>query len=101
MSSALLRIGTLLSKTDKTRPWWVKIKERDLGVESHDHCDGECNYSDDQVWGNNNCYRTGKWWVPAMRCGCPICSDKCHRKAQNKKDRQRGRQEADNWEDWF
>lgn len=69
-----------MSKTDKTRPWRVRKEEHKvvrprMSTDSQD-------------------YRTYKWWLGELRCGCPMCNDQDGRKEQARKERYAGRREA-------
>ncbi|WP_396913362.1 hypothetical protein [Mycolicibacterium sp.] len=70
-----------MSKTDKTKPFWVKLMHGDLEVEElHDHCDGPCDLPSPEV-------PDGYWHGPiATKCrrvfvytGVHVCCCKlCH-----------------------
>lgn len=91
-----LRSGEkLVSRTDKTKPWRVRVAEHHP-VAEHDHCDGICDLPDNPLdpkwhgchWSDHNltngdCCR---------KCGCSQCSDTAGRKARRKKERQEARQ---------
>lgn len=77
----------LMSRTDKTRPYWVKKKDHE--IKRPRMAEGEWYLE----------YYTYEWWLGEMRCGCPFCSDTAGRKERARKDRYQGRREARNWED--
>lgn len=64
-----------MSKTDKTRPHWVKIKEHPREV--HNHVNGVCEIAlgiADVGWGRDTCYTDAQWWRHEFRCGCDACT---------------------------
>ncbi len=75
-----------MSRTDKTRPWWVRKIENKIERPRLGH--------DDTYLG----YYTYKWWLGEMRCGCPMCTDQDGRKAKARKDRHDGKKAARSWE---
>lgn len=65
-----------MSKTDKTKPFWVKMKDGDLAWrESHDHREGPCdlpNEIDADYWHNTRCRY--EWVFDGTHvCCCPMC----------------------------
>jgi hypothetical protein len=89
-----------MSKTNKTRPYWVKLAERPMGSckPFHDHTNGVCDLPDlptgGQRLGAHCCY-----WVPtqsfaysgAARCGCQICTHQIARRIKRRRERKQGR----------
>ena len=76
-----------MSRTDKTRPFWVR---------KEDHKIERPRLAHDNVYLG---YRTYKWWLGEMKCGCPMCSDQAGRKEINRKRRVDGKLQARNWEE--
>lgn len=67
-----------MSRTDKTKPLWVKLAHRDLEYwEMHDHTDGVCDLPTLQdglafIPGPSRCHR--EWHYTGIRtCCCPLC----------------------------
>lgn len=65
-----------MSKTDKTRPYDVKVMEHPK--EHHDHRNGVCDlgpgYDHDLRFRPGRCYIDAEWWRPEFRCHCGMCS---------------------------
>ena len=92
--------GDRMSRTDKTRPWWVKLAERPMVTcrPQHDHRFGPCTLPDridataaPIIRPERGCY----WVVTAryadtMHNGCRSCTDYYFRR----EDRRRSRHEA-------
>lgn len=99
-----------MSKTDKTRPEWVKALDRKGFLEEyHDHRDGTCDLPEvPQVWRRGTGMpRTACHWWPstefycdrANTCGCPLCTMQLQRKAERRRDRRSARRyAAGGWE---
>lgn len=93
-----------MSRTDKTKPFWVKLMHGDLAVkEWHDHADGVCDMppADRAVE-----------WKPGQRCrreffytGTRVCCcDMCHwrdwpetEQQRRRKERRRAWQQLQGW----
>lgn len=64
-----------MSKTDKTRPWRVKMMEHPREI--HDHRNGKCEIADGTSTGGwtpeGQCHFDADWWRPEFRCGCKLC----------------------------
>lgn len=68
-----------MSKTDKTKPFWVKLMHGDLASEEvHDHRDGVCDMPpvEEAVrWvPGQRCYRTFVY-TGTQTCCCPMCRE--------------------------
>lgn len=92
-----------MSKTDKTRPWWVKASERAMVtcVPVHRHEDGLCDLPDDprEAMGprRNSCYWTASTlttYGPGSGCGCAMCTLRWERRADRRRDRHTARLQA-------
>lgn len=96
-----------MSKTDKTRPWRVRVMDKKRWLtEVHDHTDGLCDLPPRPAlvcdfWRNGRETRC-RWdasrdfWVtPSNYCGCPMCNDQEGRRLNVKRSRAAGRREAD------
>lgn len=82
-----------MSKTDKTRPWWVRARER--GIVVHDalqHATDGCNIEDldpRRSWqpgcsiDDHALVYGGRDWG----CGCRMCADQDVRKAKRRRER--------------
>lgn len=75
-------VGALMSKTDKTRPFWVKEKDFQPLYPRAEKGDR---------WPE-------MYWVGEMKCGCPMCSDRYNRKRVTRKDRRIAKKALRNWE---
>lgn len=90
-----------MSRTDKTKPFWVKLAHGDLcSVEEHDHTDGRCDLPPitDAVaftYGTTQCRRDFHY-TGINTCCCPLCHSPREPKA--KKRRREGRQASRNWQ---
>lgn len=62
-----------MSRTDKTRPWWVKAREH--SVEHHNHTKGPCSIDRNARpgWSPDRCYVDADWSCAQFRCGCDWC----------------------------
>lgn len=91
-----------MSKTDKTKPWWVKVAEH-RHVEQHHHTKHDCNLpasARDQVksppeWDDCHWSTTAHYWGADVYpccggCPCEMCSGRYWRR----QDRRRSRHEA-------
>lgn len=95
-----------MSKTDKTKPWWVKVIESP--VEVHDHANGQCEIagkrpSPETIGGRRRgkCYFDTDWWRPEFRCGCELCGIP---QSERRKRRRENRVLERNWwreAEWF
>lgn len=88
-----------MSKTDKTRPVWVKAPEHLLEV--HNHENGVCDIAGQPVsratlwWrGGGRCYYDVAWWHHTFRCGCELCGIP---KSERRKRRHESRRLERNW----
>jgi hypothetical protein len=95
-----------MSKTDKTKPFWVKLMHGDLAVEeSHDHSDGPCDLPGPDV------AESYGWWPSQARCRRSFvytgihtcCCSLCHSSGGSetrpqKKRRMEGRRACRDWE---
>jgi hypothetical protein len=67
-----------MSRTDKTKPFWVKLLHGDLAyTEDHDHTDGHCDLPDpcDAVaytYGTTQC-RRNFFYTGIQTCCCGLC----------------------------
>lgn len=82
-----------MSRTDKTKPWWVRVRDHHPQV-VHNHVDGACDLPDDFREALNNfrgCHiRDWKLTYPGnccWGCGCDLCTDQEGRKAKRRKER--------------
>lgn len=103
-----------VSKTDKTRPPWVKSQDRPAFlVDEHDHRNGVCDLPakdslDEIAWSHGGgitndgrcrwVYSTVFWRVPENYCGCKMCTQQIERKAKARRSRQEGRRQARDWQ---
>lgn len=78
-----------MSKTDKTRPYWVKVRDKSSYlVENHDHSNGVCDLPErpsrdnyvDYAWGlswqsGSCCWITSREFLdsPDSKCCCYMC----------------------------
>lgn len=101
-----------MSKTDKTRPLWVKVQDlQHWLVEEHDHRYGECDLAAEPVWRfapEAPVTRCGwvplreAWWDGQLRCGCPMCSEQQDRRAARRRERAQARRYcAGGWMDEY
>lgn len=87
---------TAVSRTDKTRPWRVKVHEQPAvsSVEVHDHREGACTLPPadpgaEVQW-------TGCHWAPSTaltcsgegRCGCELCQGSFGKRLDRRVERQ-------------
>lgn len=89
-----------MSKTDKTRPWWVRASERAMVtcVPVHHHEDGVCDLPEDPAEGmgplRNACYWTASDAMMYGRgngCGCAMCTNQWERRVDRRRERRDGR----------
>ena len=110
---------TALSKTDQTRPYWVKVRDKhSYLVENHDHRDGVCSLPERPTPYNNVEYNWGLGWQsgdcqwttslefrrsPDARCCCYMCGyDAYESITQRKRQRIEGRDYCrDGWRDEY
>ena len=93
-----------MSKTDKTRPQWVKASDHPaLLEEEHDHSQGlPCDLPPRPLlWGAGE--KTRCVWVMSQvaifrgevgRCGCAFCSGRHWRREESRRERRQGRRYA-------
>jgi len=100
-----------MSKTDKTRPLWVRALDAPRNLtEQHDHTNGICELQNTPVnparrkpqeptplpqngecyWDYSNQFLYSK----AARCGCPLCTAAHQRRVQRRRSRHQFRQAA-------
>lgn len=75
-----------MSRTDKTRPWWVRKLDHEVKRPRMTQDDIHLEYY------------TYKWWLGEMKCGCPMCSGSYDRKRLTHKDRRVAKKALRNWE---
>lgn len=91
-----------MSRTDKTRPLWVKVLDHPRWlVEVHDHTSGQdCDLPVTPVWGwaegrpSTRCHwdqSAASFDHPEHRCGCPFCADKPDRRRKRRRERAEAR----------
>lgn len=91
-----------MSRTDKTKPFWVKLAHGDLcAVEQHDHTDGRCDLPPvtDAVaftYGTTQCRRAFRY-TGVNTCCCALCRGGWLRQERRKR-RLAGRRACRNWE---
>ena len=84
-----------MSRTDKTRPYWVKVRDKSSYlIENHDHRDGVCNLPERPAPHNNSPYMwSASWqstdcvWITSpefwssgdARCSCYMCGYDAYR----------------------
>jgi hypothetical protein len=86
-----------MSRTDKTKPWWVRVAEHKL-IEVHNHIGGVCTLPESPYqrlsrhegchyrdW--NLCYKGNCCYG----CGCRMCTGYYERKADRRKSRHQAR----------
>lgn len=96
---------TVMSKTDKTRPFWVRGAERPLHtcVPVHRHENGVCDLPADPTdslrpghgYDRQGCYWTygpDAYYGRGKGCGCPMCTAQIERRAERRRDRRAGRE---------
>lgn len=91
-----------MSRTDKTRPWHVRVAEIPMVTcyPVHDHRGGECTLPDDPAdvpvkgarcyWRESDQLLYGR----DRGCGCPLCTQQDERRAKARRQRRQGRQQA-------
>lgn len=67
-----------MSRTDKTRPWWVKVREHAVKYPRR----------------TEPLHHQDRYWLGELRCGCAMCQDQDGRKQQARRSRYAGRREA-------
>lgn len=88
-----------MSKTDKTRPWGIRLKDEPRWlVPNHDHRTGTCDLPEvAELHAGDRCRWT---WTdeainnPANACGCKMCNDTHGRRAKRKRERKTARRYA-------
>lgn len=95
-----------MSRTDKTKPFWVKLLHNDLHwVEEHDHTDGVCDLPDVRdgvafTYGTTHCRRAFVF-TGTRTCCCRLCSADAFTTSRRKRQRLDGRKAARNWRDEY
>jgi hypothetical protein len=96
-----------MSRTDKTQPYWTRLRDRGGATDIHDHANGDCDLPSLKEWitllthepenlATNRCY----WQVSKMStyksppCGCELCTQQVGRKLKTRRDRHRRAKEA-------
>ena len=109
---------TALSKTDKTRPYWVKVRDKhSYLVENHDHRDGVCNlperptttnradYMWSAPWQSGDCVwiTSSEWWKSSdARCPCYMCGYDAYDTPRRLRERREGKRYCrDGWRDEY
>lgn len=87
-----------MSKTDKTKPWWVRMCDHHV-PEIHDHRDGTCDIvpiSKTDAWwrGENHCSYRYWWYGCCFGCGCWMCTDQDGRKRKARRNRRKGKRDC-------
>lgn len=100
-----------MSKTYKTRPYWVKVNDSHRLVDEHDHRDGECDLPIIPVfWRAVDAPQTSCRWEEstdqrmnrANWCGCAMCTMQVERRADRRRSRREGRSYArGNWKNEY
>lgn len=75
-----------MSKTDKTRPFWVKKEDYKIYRPRLNE--------DQRVWE----YRTYKWWMGEFRCSCKRCGYDAYQTPRRKLDRAESKRVSRSWE---
>lgn len=76
-----------MSKTDKTKPMWVRMLEHKSPI-IHDHTNDVCDAGADQLeWAMHQCHRRYWWYGCCTGCGCMMCNDQEGRRRSRRKDR--------------
>lgn len=95
-----------MSKTDKTKPFWVQIMNREIAVsEYHDHINGVCEIkgqkpSRDHVdWKRGECHFTWEYDGKNVGCGCKMCTMQFERKQDNRRTRRAKKKVIREWEE--
>ena len=96
-----------MSKTDKTKPFWVQIANGDIPVrEVHDHENGICDIKgmkrpdrDHIEWGGpGTCYFTWEYDGKNHGCGCKMCTMQFERKQNARRARHAKKKVIREWE---
>lgn len=91
-----------MSRTDKTKPFWVKLAHGDLcAIEQHDHTDGRCDLppitdATAFVYGTTQCRRDFQY-TGTNTCCCPLCRGTWLHQ-ERRKQRHAARRECRNWQ---
>jgi hypothetical protein len=95
-----------MSRTDKTKPFWVKLAHGDLQViQAHDHRDGRCDLPADvdaHWWARGRVCNYEFHFTGTMTCCCPMChareypdrTERQRRRRERRRDRSRLRRES-------
>lgn len=101
-----------MSKTDKTRPYWVRLFDQPQNyLEAHDHVNGVCDLPDRPAadsssntwWGSWLRHECGYTWSAAFcysgegQCGCRLCTGYHTRREERRRDRHDARRKANDW----
>lgn len=96
-----------MSRTDKTRPLWVKVADHPRFLTGwHDHREGPCDLPTTPSFEGWRVTGQRCTWVPSTasnvepehRCGCALCSGQEWRRSERRKERRQGRRYArDGW----
>ena len=88
-----------MSRTDKTRPFWVRATDDHGCAEAcHDHRSGPCDLPPLGRWRRTvasgadrarRCRWEPAWWK--ITCGCPMCTGQIWRRPDNRRERRRTR----------
>lgn len=93
-----------MSRTDKTKPFWVKLMHGDLEwVERHDHSDGPCDLTgpedaDSYGWvvADRRCWRTFVY-TGIHVCCCSLCHGEVWANRPGKRQRLESRRMCREW----
>lgn len=86
-----------MAGTDKTKPPWVKIVNREVPViEHHDHRDGICDLppaptKENILRAGGHCCWAWSWDGVNWYCGCGMCVQQDERKAKARRERRGAR----------
>lgn len=67
-----------MSRTDKTRPWWVKEREHAVLYPRR----------------TEPIYHPDRYWLGELKCGCTTCSDQSDRKQRARRERYSGKRQS-------
>ena len=94
-----------MSRTYKTDPLRVKLSKPECSklkvIEDHDHRFGECDLPENPL---HEGYTRCTWeydWNGIHLCCCKLCSGKAYEKSPNKRERNKGKSYARNFEDEY
>jgi hypothetical protein len=98
--------GDRMSRTDKTRPWWVKLAEQPMVTcrPRHDHRFGPCTLPERVHTGSAPPAQGCHWVVTArfadtMHNGCRECTGYYFRRAERRRSRREARRELRTYRD--